>query len=105
MTGTFRPNWDRHKDNPDFEFMVYSNRLQIDDYNRTDLVTRAGEPVEIRRITGDFGQYAHGTIAGKFASWYHSYSEASQYHTFVEHADAPSENDVMLPKSDQGETS
>jgi hypothetical protein len=105
MTGpTYKPDWSEHKDNPDFEHAVYTERLQItgDPLNRSDLVTRSGKPVVIRRIMRGYG--AIGTVDGEPWQWYVGGGKSIAtgkdlgYMTFLSEADSPHENDVMLPR-------
>jgi hypothetical protein len=97
MTGpTFSPDWSHQTDNPDFEWSVYSERMRIPvGHDLTGLVSRAGKPVVIRSMS-DY--YASGSVGDDRVDWYVGRWNA-EYITIVEHADAPSENDVMLPRA------
>lgn len=79
---------------PDFESSVYSDRLNIDNPFRDDLITRDGKQrVKITRLEE---HYAYGTLDDIEWSWYHSENDGR--HSFLQNADYPDRRDVMVPK-------
>lgn len=85
--------WEKYRNNPNFEFSPYSDRLNIDDPYRNDLVTREGLPASIKCI---HKTHAYGFIDGEDASWY--YKKTEDGHKFLRQADSPHVDDVMVPK-------